>query len=53
MKLNAASEMIPVTFPTVNSIHPFAPVEQTEGYTQMIQEISSDLCNITGRILLH
>jgi glycine dehydrogenase len=48
MKLNAASEMIPVTWPTVNGIHPFAPKSQTKGYRQMIRQMSNDLAEITG-----
>ena len=48
MKLNAASEMIPVTWPEFADIHPFAPQEQTEGYLQMIQELEDALATITG-----
>lgn len=48
MKLNAAVEMMPVTWPEFNSIHPFAPVEQTAGYTEMINDLSERLCTITG-----
>lgn len=48
MKLNATSEMIPVTWPTVSSIHPFAPQEQTRGYQQMIQLLENWLCEMTG-----
>jgi glycine dehydrogenase len=36
MKLNATSEMIPVSWPEWNSIHPFAPEEQTAGYKEII-----------------
>ena len=48
MKLNAASEMIPVTWPEFGAIHPFAPAEQTEGYLQMIRELEDALATITG-----
>ncbi|MFT4548935.1 MAG: glycine dehydrogenase [Verrucomicrobiales bacterium] len=48
MKLNAAAEMMPVTWPTVGNIHPFAPADQREGYTQMAAELESWLAEITG-----
>ena len=48
MKLNATTEMIPVTWPEVNGIHPFAPVEQTTGYQQLFEELRSWLAEITG-----
>jgi len=48
MKLNATTEMIPVTWPELGQIHPFAPKTQTEGYTQMFEELESWLCAITG-----
>jgi glycine dehydrogenase len=48
MKLNAAVEMAPVTWPEFSSIHPFAPPEQTEGYLQMIRELEDALATITG-----
>ncbi len=48
MKLNATVEMIPVTWPEFALIHPFAPADQTEGYQQMIERLSKDLCEITG-----
>ena len=48
MKLNAAAEMMPVTWPTVGNIHPFAPEHQREGYTQMASELESWLAEITG-----
>lgn len=48
MKLNATSEMIPITWPEFANIHPFAPEEQTEGYLEMIQELEADLVEITG-----
>lgn len=48
MKLNATAEMIPVTWPEFGQIHPFAPREQAEGYTQLFDELSDWLCEITG-----
>ena len=48
MKLNATSEMIPVTWPEFANIHPFAPVNQTAGYQEMLEELSRDLCECTG-----
>jgi glycine dehydrogenase len=48
MKLNAASEMLPVTWPEFSNLHPFAPIDQTEGYQQIFTEIESALCEITG-----
>lgn len=48
MKLNATSEMIPITWPEFNSIHPFAPANQSEGYTQLIDSLSRWLIAITG-----
>lgn len=48
MKLNATTEMTPVTWPEFAGIHPFAPIDQAEGYHQMIEELSQWLCEITG-----
>jgi glycine dehydrogenase len=48
MKLNAASEMIPVSWPEFSRIHPFVPVEQATGYWQVFQELGDALCKITG-----
>jgi glycine dehydrogenase len=48
MKLNAATELIPVSWPEFGSLHPFAPANQTEGYRQIIHELSEYLCEITG-----
>ena len=48
MKLNATSEMAPVSWPEFSTMHPFAPVEQAAGYMQIIQELEKDLCVITG-----
>ena len=48
MKLNAASELIPVSWPRFSKIHPFAPAFQWKGYQQMILELESWLSTITG-----
>ncbi|WML90035.1 aminomethyl-transferring glycine dehydrogenase [Thiothrix lacustris] len=48
MKLNATTEMIPVTWPEIANIHPFAPSEQTVGYRAMIKELEDWLVEITG-----
>ncbi|PWK59274.1 aminomethyl-transferring glycine dehydrogenase [Roseicyclus mahoneyensis] len=48
MKLNAAVEMMPVTWPEFNSIHPFAPADQAQGYAEMLKDLSEKLCEITG-----
>ncbi len=48
MKLNATTEMIPVTWEEMGNMHPFAPANQTQGYIEMIQELSRWLCEITG-----
>lgn len=48
MKLNATTEMIPVTWPEFNQIHPFAPQDQVTGYLDIINELSHDLQVITG-----
>ncbi len=48
MKLNAASEMMPVSQASWNSIHPFAPQNQWAGYAEMIKELEKDLAEITG-----
>jgi glycine dehydrogenase len=48
MKLNATSEMIPVTWPEFCHIHPFAPHDQVTGYHEMIEDLNTDLCEITG-----
>jgi glycine dehydrogenase len=48
MKLNATAEMAPVTWPEVSNMHPFAPVDQTEGYVEMITSLNKDLATITG-----
>ncbi len=48
MKLNAATELIPVSWPEFGGIHPFAPANQWEGYQQIISELENWLSNITG-----
>lgn len=48
MKLNATTEMIPVTWPEFGQLHPFIPADQALGYKEMIDELSKDLSNITG-----
>ena len=48
MKLNATSEMIPITWPEFAAIHPFAPLEQAQGYQAMIAELEEWLRAITG-----
>jgi len=48
MKLNATSEMVPVTWPEICNIHPFAPHDQVQGYHEMIEDLNKDLSEITG-----
>ncbi len=48
MKLNAATEMIPVSWSEFGGMHPFVPANQTEGYQQIIDELAAYLCTITG-----
>ena len=48
MKLNAAVEMMPITWPEFAFMHPFAPVDQAAGYQQVITDLSEKLCAITG-----
>ncbi len=48
MKLNAAAEMLPLSMPGFNAIHPLAPADQTQGYLEMITELEEYLSNITG-----
>jgi glycine dehydrogenase len=48
MKLNAAIEMLPMSWPEFGEIHPFAPVDQTEGYQQLFHELGKTLLKITG-----
>lgn len=48
MKLNAASEMIPISWMQLGAVHPLAPADQTEGYNQMLADLKQFLCIITG-----
>ncbi len=48
MKLNATTEMIPVTWPEFGALHPFAPAEQASGYQEMFDDLKRWLCEITG-----
>ena len=48
MKLNATSEMVPITWPEFADIHPFAPTDQVEGYKEMISDFEKGLATITG-----
>ncbi len=48
MKLNAAAELFALSWPEFNSLHPFVPAEQVEGYHMMINELEKSLCEITG-----
>jgi glycine dehydrogenase len=48
MKLNAASEMIPLSMPGFAQLHPFVPADQAEGYHQIFRSLSNDLCEATG-----
>ncbi|MDA8934663.1 aminomethyl-transferring glycine dehydrogenase, partial [Flavobacteriales bacterium] len=48
MKLNAASEMLPLNESNFSSLHPFIPVEQAAGYQEIFKELEKDLCEITG-----
>lgn len=48
MKLNAATQLIPVSWPEFSNIHPFAPADQWKGYRQVITELENWLSNITG-----
>lgn len=48
MKLNPASSMLPLSLAQFQNIHPYAPEDQVEGYTELIENLSSYLCEITG-----
>lgn len=48
MKLNAASELIPITMPGFCDMHPFAPIDQAQGYQEMLAQLEKDLCEATG-----
>jgi len=48
MKLNATTEMVPVTWPEFSRLHPFAPIDQTQGYQMLFQQLEAWLADITG-----
>ena len=48
MKLNAAVEMLPITWPEFAALHPFAPANQARGYEELVADLSAKLCEITG-----
>jgi glycine dehydrogenase len=48
MKLNAASELMPITNPQFANMHPFVPVDQAKGYHEMFRQLEKDLCECTG-----
>jgi glycine dehydrogenase len=48
MKLNAAGEMLPVTWPEFSRMHPFVPVDQAQGYAEVFRDLGAALCEITG-----
>jgi glycine dehydrogenase len=48
MKLNAASELYPISWPEFANIHPFVPADQVQGYHEMFNQLEKDLCEITG-----
>jgi len=48
MKLNATSEMVPLTWPTIGGLHPFVPGDQAEGYHALFTQLEQMLCEITG-----
>ena len=48
MKLNATTEMIPISWREFANMHPFAPLDQAQGYQQLIEELEEMLCELTG-----
>ena len=48
MKLNATTELIPLSWPGFSDVHPFAPGDQTQGYLELIEELNNQLCALTG-----
>lgn len=48
MKLNATTELVPVSWPEISKLHPFAPVKQAQGLVEMIKDLENKLCDITG-----
>ncbi len=47
MKLNAAAELFSLSWPEFGALHPFVPEDQAEGYTELIENLGIDLCEIT------
>lgn len=48
MKLNAAAEMMPISWPEFSNMHPFAPADQAQGYAHLVKDLSEKLCTVTG-----
>ncbi|MGZ5279074.1 MAG: aminomethyl-transferring glycine dehydrogenase, partial [Pseudobdellovibrionaceae bacterium] len=48
MKLNATTELVPVSWPEISKLHPFAPLAQTTGMIEMIKDLERELCEVTG-----
>ncbi|MGB8622025.1 MAG: aminomethyl-transferring glycine dehydrogenase, partial [Paracoccaceae bacterium] len=48
MKLNAAVEMMPISWPEFSNMHPYAPADQAQGYAEVVRDLSEKLCQITG-----
>lgn len=48
MKLNATTQMAPITWPEFAQVHPFVPLDQAKGYSELVSELEADLANITG-----
>ncbi|KAK9464510.1 glycine cleavage system P-protein-domain-containing protein [Lipomyces arxii] len=48
MKLNATTQMVPLSWPEFGSLHPFVPLDQAKGYAELVSELESDLADITG-----
>ena len=48
MKLNATTEMVPITWPEFGNMHPFAPADQAEGYAELTKNLEDMLCKVTG-----
>jgi glycine dehydrogenase len=48
MKLNAASELMPITWPEFATLHPFVPIDQAQGYGELLEQLDKDLSEITG-----
>ena len=48
MKLNSTTQMMPLSYRDFSNLHPFAPLDQTQGYQQLFEELENMLCEITG-----